>query len=176
MKTLAPKYKRCSNCDTTRYRLVAKGLCERCYRLKLRLQNFEKCDLSNPNSLKVFPPSLLPSIRTQEVLDGFKADAKEQIERRLSHLRVREEKLNGEINGIDLEYQLQRIARMILPKERGLYHGIAGFIDDNFAMKQKKLLYSLLSEMEEKFPWKGIHYGKHAAKAMVRRFVQAHQD
>ena len=89
---------------------------------------------------------------------------------------MREEKLNGEINGIDLEYQLQRIARMILPKERGLYHGIAGFIDDNFDMKQKKLLYSLLSEIDEKLPWKGIHYGKHAAEAIIRRFVQAHQD
>jgi len=171
MKTLAPKYKRCTNCSTTRYRLIAKGLCERCYRLKLRLQNYEKCDLLNPKSLKVFPLSLLPFIKTQEVLDGFKGDVKEQIERRLSDLRVREEKLNGEINGIDLEYQLQRIARMILPKpkERGLYHGIAGFIDDNFAMEQKKPLYSLLSEIEEKLPWKGIHYGKHAAEAMIRR-------
>ena len=176
MKSLAPKHKRCTNCGTTRYRLIAKGLCTKCYPLKHRLENFGKCDLSNPKSLKVFLPSLLPFIRTKEVLNGLKADAKEQIEKRLSHFRWREEKLDGKIDGIDLEYQLQRIARMILPKERGLYHGVAGFIDDNFTMKQKKLLYSLLSEMEEKVPWRGIHYGKHAAKAMVRRFLQAHQD
>lgn len=154
MKSLAPKYKYCTNCCTTRYRLIAKGLCTRCYPLKLRLENFEKCDLSNPKSLKVFPPSLLPFIKTQEVLNGFKAHAKEQIEKRLSYLRVREEKLNGEINGIDLEYQLQRIARMIFPKERTLYHGIAGYIDDNFTTKQKKLLYSLLSEIDDRLPWR----------------------
>lgn len=168
----ASPYKRCTNCSTIRYRLIAKGLCKRCYPLKLRLRNLEKWDLSDPNSLKGIPNSLVPLIRTQEELDGFKADAKEQIGDRLTYLRMREEKLNGKINGIDLEYQLQRIARMIFPKERALYHGIAGFMEDNFAMKQKKLLYNLLSKIEEKHPWKGVHYGKHAAKASVKLLTE----
>jgi len=128
----------------------------------------EKWDLSDPNSMKGFPSSLVSLIRTQEELDGFKADAKEQIRSRLTYLRMQEEKLNGKIYGIDLEYQLQRIAKMVFPKERTLYHGIAGFIDDNFGMKQKKLLYSLLSKIDEKLPWKGVHSGKHTASASVK--------
>jgi len=159
---------RCTNCGTTRYRHVAKGLCRRCYPLKLRLQNLEKWDFSGVNSLKGFPGSLLPFIRTQEELDGFKADAKEQIESRLTYLRMREQKLSSRITGIDIEYELRKISRMIVPDGDDLYFGIASWIDHNFSNKQKKLLYGLLSKIDEKLPWKGIHYGKHVAQASVR--------
>jgi len=163
---------RCTNCGTTRYRHVAKGFCKRCYRLNLRLRNLKKWDLSDPKSLEGFPIGLLPFIRIQAELDGFKADAKKQIESRLAYLRMREEKLSGKITGIDIEYELRKIAGMILPRGDDLYFGIATYIDHNFSNKQKKLLYSLLSEIDEKLPWKGIHYGKHTAQASVSLLIE----
>jgi hypothetical protein len=61
---------------------------------------------------------------------------------------------------------------MIVPKGDVLYHGSATLIDHSFDIKQKTLLYRLLSRMEEKRPWTGIHYGKHAANERLKKFIE----
>jgi hypothetical protein len=99
-------------------------------------------------------------------------DAREQIESRLRDLRVREEKRNGEISGIDVEHELSKIARMIVSKGDNLYHGISTVVDHNFDAGQKKLLYDLLSRIGEKLPWAGVRYGEHAANAAVKQFME----
>ena len=87
-------------------------------------------------------------------------------------MQVREKRLSGKITGIDIEYELRKIAHMIFPGGDNLFFGIATLIDHNFSNKQKKLLYSLLSGIDEKLPWKGIHYGKNAAEASVKLLIE----
>jgi hypothetical protein len=106
MKACSRKHKSCANCRTDRYQHVARGFCTRCYPLVRRLEQLSNWDLSNPESMKGFPPGLLPFLQTQAEVEAFKVDAKEQIQSRLNELRTREEKLNSEINGIDIKYQL----------------------------------------------------------------------
>lgn len=172
MKAWSRKHKNCTNCHTDRYPHVARGFCTQCYPLLCRKEQLSNWNLSNPASMKGFPPSLLPFLQTQAQVEAFKVDAKEQIQSRLNELRTREEKLNSEINGIDIEYQLGRIAKMVVPKGDILYHGSATLINNSFNMKQKKLLYRLLSRMEEKRPWTGIHYGKYSANALLKTFIE----
>lgn len=173
IKTWSAKHEECKNCNTTRYPQIAKGFCKRCYPLFLKLQRLQKWDLSNPKSLKDIPPSLRPFIKTQGHLDGFKLDAKKQIESRLNYLRMREEKLKSVIKGIDVEHELQKIARRIVPSGDKLYHGIASLIDHDFSVKQKKVIYILLNEIDEALPWKGIRYGQHAGAELARAFVRS---
>src|SRR4030042_224793 len=155
METWSAKYKECKNCGTTRHSHIAKGFCKRCYPLQIKLQQLQGWDVSEPKSLKGFPHSLRPFIRTQEYLDGFKIDAKKQIKSRLNCLRIREEKLKSIIKGIDVEHMLNKIARIIAPGGDKLHHGVADLIDQNFNSKQKKLLYILLNKIDETVPWKG---------------------
>ena len=166
-------HEECKNCGTIRYPHIAKGLCKRCYPLQIKLQRLEGWDISEPKSLKGFPHSVRPFIRTQEYLDGFKIDAKKQIKYRLNCLRMREEKLKSIIKGTDVEHMLNKIARMIGPGGDKLHHGVADLIDQNFNRKQKKLIYILLNKIEETVPWKGIRYGQHAAEAGVRAFINS---
>ena len=168
-------HEECKNCGTIRYPHIAKGFCKRCYPLQLKLQQLQGWDVSNPKSLKGFPHSRRSFIKKQDYLDGFKIDAKEQIDSRLNYLRMREEKLKGIITGIDVEYKLERIAELALRRRYkfGFYHGIVGVIDQNFNRKQKKLIYILLNKIDEALPWKGIRYGQHAAEAGVRAFIHS---
>ena len=106
--------------------------------------------------MKDISPSLRPIFKTKEHLDGFKLDAKKQIESRLNYLRMREERLESIINGTDIEYELQKIARRIVRGADKLYHGIGTMIDHEFTVKQKKIIYTLLNEIEEAIPWKGV--------------------
>lgn len=165
-------YKECKNCGTTEYPHIARGFCKRCYPLKLKLEHIERWDLSKPESLKGFPHSLRPHIINQNHLDGFRIDAKEQIQSRLDYLKGREGRLKGIITGIDVEYKLERIAELALRRRYkfGFFHGIAGYVDLNFNGKQRKIIYNLLNKIEEALPWEGIRYGKHAAEALVEGF------
>jgi hypothetical protein len=173
LKIWSPKSKQCANCRTTEHPHRAKGYCKRCYPLQLKLQYLKRWDLSKPETLKGFLHSLLLFVKTQQEVDAFKVDAKNQIKRRLYHLRLGEEKLKGIIVGIDIEHKLETIARMIAPRSSTIYHGVADLIDQNFNDKQKKVIYILLSKIDEALPWKGIRIGQHAAKAMVRTFIDS---
>jgi len=132
----------------------------------------DKWNLSKPDGLRGFPRGLRPFLQTQAQVDGFKIDAREQIESRLRDLRVREEKLNGEISGMDIERELRNIARLIVSKGNNLYYGSATVVDHSFNARQKKVLYGLLTRIRDKLPWAGIHYGKHAANAAVKEFIE----
>ena len=174
-ETWSARYKKCDNCGTNRHPHIDKGFCKMCYPLRIKLQQSQSWDMSEPKSLKGFPHFLRPFIRTQEYLDGFKNNAKEQIQYRLDCLKRREERLRGIITGIDVEYKLERVTELALRRRYkfGFFHGYATLIDDNFSGKQRKLIYSLLNKIEEALPWKGIRYGNHSAEAGVRAFIHS---
>jgi len=153
---------------------MAGGFCKRCYPLQLKLKQIRRWDLSKPESLKGFPNTYRPLIGTQKELDGLKIDVSKQIQSDLDSLRRREDKLRGVITGIDIEYELEKIARMALRGRYkfGFYHGIGDFIDHNFNPKQKKFIYSLLNKIDETLPRKVIRPGQHLAKASVEQFIR----
>jgi hypothetical protein len=169
----SPNYKKCANCGTTRHPHKAKGFCKNCYPLQLTFQNSRGWDLSKPESLKGFPHAALPFINTPQRLEAFKLEFQNRIARRLYDLRLREEKLKAIITGIDIEHQLETIARKIVPRSRKIYHGVADLIDQNFNNKQKKIIYILLNKIHETLPWRGIRIGPNTARALVRAFIDS---
>jgi hypothetical protein len=86
-----------------------------------------------------------------------KRTTEDQLQRRLDHFRTREQQLKGPIEGLDLEYQLGRIAALAGVK-RSLFFGAATSIDHGFRPKQKLHLFQLLNKMEENVRWRGINY------------------
>jgi hypothetical protein len=171
-KPWSREHKECRNCGTTKRPHMARGFCKKCYPLQLKLEQTQRWDLSKPESLKDFPHTYRRFIITQKHLDGFKIDVKKQVQSDLNDLRMREDKLRGVITGIDIEYELEKIAHMALRVRYkfGFYHGIANLIDQNFNAKQKELIYSLLNKIDEALPRKGIRPGQHFAEESVEEF------
>lgn len=165
----ARKFKKCQQCGTKRFKQVAKGLCTRCYRLVKRLEEIGRWNLSDPNSLVGCPEELV--FHKPEKFERVKLNVTQQIKDRLDQLKIREETLKGKIYGIDIEFQLQHIVSQCRVRNKELLFGIADVIDEYFSMKQKKLLYELLNEIEEAIPWKGVDYFEVALRSVPRRFV-----
>ena len=128
--------------------------------------------MRDPASMKRFPNSLRQFLQAENILEGFRADAREQIRSRLSEIRQQEEKLLGDISGIDIENQLNRIVKIIAPKASSPYRGTASLFERKFNPKQRSILYGLLNRLEERRKWAGVRYGKHAANSMLNEFIQ----
>lgn len=75
---------------------------------------------------------------------------------RLDLLRSREERPCGPISGMDLEDQLNRIARLAGAK-KNLFDGVAGRVGMCFGVEQRSRLYELLNRIEEGVPCRGIN-------------------
>ncbi len=104
----------------------------------------------------------------QRRLERIKNEYIGQIRDRLDHLRCTEEKLNVDIvDPIDIEYQLRHIARRAGVRDRNKFFGIAGFINDNFPPKERKVLYYLLNEIEEGIPSKDVDYHELLSKTRI---------
>ena len=143
----------CKNCKTTRYQHRSRGYCTRCYPLIYRIEKTRVWNLDDPSSLTYCPRSIR---MVSDKFEQFKLGCLEQLEERLESIANREEYLNSNIEGLDIEYQLQRISRRAGARDRNLFHGNANYIDWNFNPKQKKILFSLLNKIEESIQWGGI--------------------
>jgi len=144
----------CRQRGTKRFRHVGKGLCTRCYRLVRKLEQVKLWDFDDPKTLKGCPPSVFDPEEFRKVKSGVTL----QLEERLSFLRIREQSLKEPVDGSDVEYRLRHIAQLSGARDPNLFYGIAGFIDSNFDIRQKKILYELFNQIEENIPWKGINW------------------
>jgi len=162
MNRWSRKYDKCGNCQSDRFKHVAKGYCRRCYGLIKRLNEVEHWDPANPQSLKGFPSIDMPydSQRFSRVFKKIQSGVASQIRGRLAFLKAREERLNYPIQGIDIEHGLRRIAQCCGTKDRNLFFGIAGYIDLTFDLNQRKILYEWLNRIEENIPWRGINWNR----------------
>jgi len=152
------KFEQCQQCGTARYNHVAKGLCTRCYRLVKKLEQVSQWDLSNPASFKGYKGYIEGrTYCSAEKFERIQSGVSREIRKRLEFLQGREETLKGPIYGLDLEFQLARIALRCGVK-KDLFHGLATYIDHSFNMKQKKILYELLNDIEENILWAGIDW------------------
>ena len=141
----------CGNCRTDRYKVRARGYCARCYPLILKREVISNWNINDPDSLKYYPYGHDPHLFFKVIKKGFIA----QIERRLAFLRHREsQRVNG-ADGIDIEFMLRNLARRVGARGDVLF-GVANHIDHTFPPEQKKVLFQLLNDIEEKIPWIGL--------------------
>lgn len=141
----------CVNCGTTRRPFKARGLCRKCYRVTRTLEQVKAWDMSRPETLKGYPDA--PGVYTAAWCDRIRASYTRQLERRLAHLRAREEKLTGDVEGIDLELQLDHIATLARVRGRSLYNNLATPLHSRFTPEQRRFLFNLLNRIEEAVPW-----------------------
>ena len=90
------------------------------------------------------------------MLERIRTETKSEIKKRLDLLKRQEEKCTGPIDGIDIEHQLQHIVSLCGARNEKLFFGRATSVDHNFNPEQRKILYKLLSKIEEAVPQRGI--------------------
>jgi hypothetical protein len=115
--------------------------------------------VDNPGDLKewLHERRLLNPERFQRA----KSNVVQQIKDRLEFLKMREERLKGPIDGIDIEFQLTWIASQCRGvKNKDLFYNEAGTFDEYFGPKQRRILFELFNELEENIAWTGINWLK----------------
>lgn len=154
-KKWSRKYEKCLNCTSVQFKHRAKGFCVRCYPLIEKIEAVKRWNFS-VRALN----DMVSHIQNQERFEEVKAKVISQIENRLHFLKSLEEINIRPIYGLDIEYRLRDIARRCRTKNKDLFHGFAGYIDDHFNMEQKRTLYKLLSKIIADIPWRGINWSK----------------
>ena len=154
----AADVKACTNCQTTRYPTKAHGLCARCYFAQRKIEQADKWSLANLSSLKDYPPSRM--YENPAALARVRIAYKKEYQRRLQFLKIIEQKLNGPIDAVDIEFQLARLAHRAGARNKNMLHGSACAIGATFGPEQRIFLYGLLNDIEENIQWKGIDWMK----------------
>ncbi len=147
------RFEKCQQCGTQRYKHVARGHCTRCYRLVRKLEQEQRWKPSDPGPKRRYGFSDLEEFKAK------KLDLEREIKERLEFLKLKEEQLKGPIYGIDIEWQLRRVAELCRVRDKRLFHGMANEIQHRFGEEQRKMLYELLNAIEEGIWWKGNHLG-----------------
>ncbi len=157
-KKWTKNYQECRNCGSVRFNHIAKGYCTRCYYIVRKLEQVVRWNLSDSQTLEGYPNNIIfhKSDEFKKIKGGFIS----QLKDRLAFFNTREKALNGPIYGLDIEYRFRYITRRCRTKNKNLFHGIATYLDHNFSMKQKKILYETLNQIEEDIPWDGIDWYK----------------
>jgi hypothetical protein len=73
----------------------------------------------------------------------------------LLHFKQLEEKLSGKVDGFDVEQKLRYLGIQAGAKRNSLSRCTEVF-DRSFTLKQRKILFKLLTEMTESIGWDGI--------------------
>jgi hypothetical protein len=108
-------------------------------------------DLNNPSSLKNYPFLKYP-IDLQR-FEEYKQDAIKHYDNRLVYLKYREAMLKGDVNvnGLDLEYVFNNIAKLAGSKDLSLFHGLCGWFEMVFVtVEQRRALLRIADKIEKK--------------------------
>lgn len=151
MKRWAGQYVHCANCGTVRFRHQARGYCTRCYGLILARQQIQGWDYAKPQTLKGYPGDL--AFWDPKIFLRVRRELLSRIDERLAWFKAREKQLARPARGTDIERQLHSIATQLGIKKSDLPRGLRPALDRSFNAKQKKILFELLNEIEEKIPW-----------------------
>jgi len=148
------KYESCVNCGTTERPRRRRGHCNKCSGPAMQLSEVAAWDRSKPETLRRCPGHA-DSDDAQE-FEWLREGYMHELQRRLDTLRHWEQSADDPADGIEIEFQLDRIARYAGATTRGLYHGLAGYIDWQFSPEQRKVLRELLRKIELDRPWRGV--------------------
>lgn len=150
------KYQHCFNCISIKNPHKAKGYCQKCYPIQLRIEKVEKWDFAVHETLATLPKVFLQL--DEKVLLKIKKGVLSQLKNRLDWFKIREQRLKDDIYGIDIEYGLERIASYSGVRKKNLFHSSANTFDHNFSMKQKKIIFEFIDDIEQNINWKGIDW------------------
>jgi hypothetical protein len=157
-------FRACQNCRTTRRSHVAKGYCGLCLRQMRAILVAQQWDRRRRETLKGVPTSgfsykhgrhrLATDSMDAETFGRFRAAYIVESKRILAVLKSRERCWLGErVDGLDVEYQLRHIARLIRPRTRLAFYGRASSLRRRFGAQGLVELARLLDELQTLFPW-----------------------
>lgn len=150
-----------NQCDwCAREELKARGLCNVCYKLLLRLQKIEEWNLDEvtwPRFLKWF--KIQPGFKgNEEKLKMATTRALERLIEYRKHLGISLRQEN--ISGIDLEHLIRNLFSRIRGTRRGKlsdeYYHTADFFDRRFSYEQKLDLYRFLKRAFYSIPMENL--------------------
>jgi len=146
----------CVNCGSPDRPIKAKGYCARCYPIALRLEHTQGWDAFQPTTLRDYPKGFNYSPNHWENdFPRIKEHTIRELKKRLLHFERLEEKLSGRIDGFDVEQKLRHLGMQAGAKRNALPRCTEIF-DRSFTLKQRKILFKLLTEMTESIKWDGI--------------------
>lgn len=154
-KKWSRKYEKCLNCESAQFKHRAKGFCVRCYPLIKKIEAIKKWNFSERST-----NNMVSHIQDKKIFNEVKTRIICQIEKRLHLFKSLEEINSHPIDGLDIEYRLRDIALRCRTRDKDLFHGIAGYIDESFNTEQKRILYKLLNKIISDIPWGGINWSK----------------
>src|SRR5262249_13533254 len=141
-----------------------KDLCGRCSYLLQYLKDVEHWDMAQHETLKRIATfnnlngdGAIPCITGMSRKDFavFKCNHIQQLKAGLTSLRVREAKRSGasSVDGLTIEHKFRDILRFVRLRNKydrceRVFYGIATMIDHTFNRKQRRILYTLLDDIE----------------------------
>jgi hypothetical protein len=169
MKRWPKSRKVCKNCgcDPSRRDYGSNGYCCRCSKLIQRLSKVKDWNREHPDASRHIPFGV-----TDEEFEIWRIEVIGQLETLLRWLRRREELYTGHVSGKDIEDQLGRILRRILPKAD--YPRDASVITHHFNKEHRSVIYKLLDEIEEQVPWEGLGRNKTVQYWKARESIRKH--
>jgi hypothetical protein len=115
----------------------------------LQREQVEQWDLNDPSTLRRLP-SIAHQFRSEFL--KVKANKARELDFRLELLRTNEEQRKGEVDGMDIELALRRLAKWCQGGENAVYN-IASPVTHYFGREQRQFLLGLLLDIEESRRW-----------------------
>jgi hypothetical protein len=148
----------CVNCGSSSHPIKARGYCIRCYRIQLRLEHTQQWDASRPTTFGDYPKGFNSSpSHWKNDFPRIKEHTIRELKKRLLHFKQLEEKLSGKVDGFDVEQKLRYLGVQAGAKRNSLSRCTEIF-DGSFTLKQRKILFKLLTEMTESIKWGGVTF------------------
>jgi hypothetical protein len=136
------------------------------------VEKTEAWDRSKPESLSGIPKDGFVDADTGKrlglVTDNFtddefaacQAEYIRQFKDRLKTLRIREAMRSGrlQVDALDIEHKLAGLLALVRPK--ALYPQHASYIGKHFNAEERRVLFTLLDDIEEQVPWRGLLWHK----------------
>lgn len=138
----------CVNCLSDERKHVGRGLCTKCHPPTLKKEKAECWRLDDPASLRGYPFKKEHRIPNDQ-FECFKRNVIQHYQDRLDYLQSRGAKLSGDVDGLDLEYAFDYIARLAGSKKRNLFHGLCRWFEMVFTPEQMRALLGIADRIEK---------------------------
>ena len=156
LKCVSHQEKLCANCGSSSFSIKALGYCSRCYPIFVRLKHTKQWDSSRKGTLLHYPKlANYPLHHWTHDFPEIKKYTIRELRKRLLHFKQVENDLSGKINGYDIEVKLRYLA-IRAGAGRDSLSKCAGTLDSQFTLRQRKILFKLLTELTENIKWCGI--------------------
>ncbi len=142
---------KCVNCGTARHPIKARGLCQSCYSLSLKIEKIQRWNPNDPSTVGC-PRGVCPEIPND--ISRMQTSVIDQYRKCLVRLREAEKKIQGAASSMDIESRLKWVAMKAGARNarRIMYHAARSF--DDFTPEQRSTIFEFLYRIEESAPWR----------------------